>query len=389
MALIHPEDKLQLTAVLQDCLTGKFDNYRSEYRILCKDGNWKWVLARGAVVLRAGDGGALRMIGTLVDVAHDKAVETDLVAASLFQNAIFDAISAQIAVLDASGKLVLTNSAWCRFMTELEVRETIGASYLEILEKVFAADPVLVASVTSGMAALVKGQVLHFDVPKPVQSRCGRWWFTIRITPIHDAANRMVVTHEDVTSLKRAELASLALANVDDLTGALSRQNFMDLAEQELARSRRYKLPLVLLMMDLDHFKRVNDSYGHPTGDAVLCSFVQTVKDVLRESDVIGRIGGEEFAVLLPNTTQDGACTLARRIVAAVQAKPAVHEQQCINYTVSIGASALSHHKSFGELLAQCDAALYLAKNAGRNRLEVSWNSTAQCPDEAPLVTLR
>jgi diguanylate cyclase (GGDEF)-like protein len=130
-------------------------------------------------------------------------------------------------------------------------------------------------------------------------------------------------------------------------------------------------------MLDLDHFKNVNDSYGHPAGDAVLKDFVQTVKEVLRESDVIGRIGGEEFAVLLPNTTQDGACALANRILAAVRANPVAFEGHCIAYTVSIGASHFTTQKSLGELLAESDAALYRAKKAGRNRLEVSWDSAA------------
>ncbi|MDI1244954.1 MAG: GGDEF domain-containing protein, partial [Rhodoferax sp.] len=205
-----------------------------------------------------------------------------------------------------------------------------------------------------------------------IQSQCGRW-FAIRITPVNDNAHRLVVTHEDVTTLKLTQLASLALANVDHLTGALSRQNFLNLAEQELARSLRYALPLVLLMLDLDHFKDVNDRYGHAAGDAVLKSFVDTVKEVLRDSDVIGRIGGEEFAVLLPNTTQEGGCALANRILGAIRAKPVTFEGKCVAYTVSIGASHLAGQKSFGELLAESDAAMYRAKKTGRDRLEVSW----------------
>jgi diguanylate cyclase (GGDEF)-like protein len=137
---------------------------------------------------------------------------------------------------------------------------------------------------------------------------------------------------------------------------------------------------LVVLMLDLDHFKDVNDSYGHPAGDAVLKAFVATVVDVLRESDVIGRIGGEEFAVLLPNTTQEGACALANRMLAAVHANPVRFEGRSVAYTVSIGAADLRAQKSFGELLAESDSALYRAKRAGRDRLEVSWTGA---PSEA------
>lgn len=381
---VHPDDKPLLMKTLQDCITGISDRYAIQYRVQRHDGSYLWLLARGAAVLRDADGKALRVLGTLVDVTHNKTVEADLVTASQFQNAIFDSISAQIAVLDDAGLVVLTNSAWRGYMAELGVRQPIGCSYLTLLEKFFAIEPDMVRAVSAGMAALAAGAAPHFNVPAPIQSRCGRWWFTIRITPINDAAHRMVVTHEDVTALKRAELASLALANVDDLTGALSRQHFMVLAEQELARSVRYSLPLVVLMLDLDHFKNVNDSYGHPTGDAVLKGFVQTVKEVLRESDVIGRIGGEEFAVLLPNTTQEGGCALASRILGAVHAQPVAFAGRCIDYTVSIGASCLTNQKSLGELLAESDAALYRAKKTGRDRLEVSWEAAVRQENAPP-----
>jgi diguanylate cyclase (GGDEF)-like protein/PAS domain S-box-containing protein len=375
MRYVHADDKPQLMQELQDCISGKIDRYAAYHRVLRRDGSHKWLLARGAAVLRDADGKASRVLGTLVDVTHNKQVEDDLMAASQFQNAIFDAISAQIAVVDEFGLLMLTNLAWRRHMAELDVRQPIGTRYLALLKSFFAVDPDILDAVAAGMTALVAGDMHHFNLPMPIQSRCGRWWFSIRITAVDDVAHRIVVTHEDVTALKRAELASMALANVDDLTGALSRQNFMGLAEQELARSARYALPMVVLMLDLDHFKNVNDSYGHPTGDAVLKGFVQTVMEVLRESDVIGRIGGEEFAVLLPNTTQEGGCALANRILGAVRARPVSFEGRCVAYTVSVGASYYTNQKSFGQILAECDAALYRAKKAGRDRLELNWDS--------------
>jgi diguanylate cyclase (GGDEF)-like protein/PAS domain S-box-containing protein len=374
MDYVDPEDKPQLTLMLQDCITGKKDRYYIQHRLQFKDGSSKWVLARGAVVQRSADGMALRMVGTLVDISHNKKAEADLAAAAQFQQAIFDSISAQIAVLAQDGMILQTNAAWRTYMSELNFEESVGRNYLTVLKDLFAVPLSTVEAVVAGMAMLAAGEVSHFYVPEPIRCLCGRWWFTVKITAVHDAAQRMVVTHEDVTALKCAELASLALANVDVLTGALSRQHFMALAEQELARSLRYALPLMVLMLDLDHFKDVNDSYGHSTGDAVLQGFVQSVKGVLRESDVMGRIGGEEFAVLLPNTTQEGGCALANRIIGEVRANPVTFEGQSIAYTVSIGASYLTTQKSFGELLAECDSALYRAKKGGRDRLEVSWD---------------
>lgn len=386
MDYVDPDDKPQLMLMLQDCISGKSDRYYIQHRLQFKDGSSKWVLARGAVVFRSADGMASRMVGTLVDISHNKKAEADLAAAVHFQQAIFDSISAQIAVLDQDGMILQTNAAWHRYMSDLDFQESTGRNYLTVLKELFAVPLSTVEVIAAGLATLAAGDVSHFHVPEPIQCLCGRWWLTVKITPVHDAANRMVVTHEDVSALKRAELASLALANMDTLTGALSRQHFMMLAEQELARSLRYALPLVVLMLDLDHFKDVNDSYGHSAGDAVLKGFVQTVKEVLRESDVMGRIGGEEFAVLLPNTTQEGGCALANRIIDEVRVNPVVFEGRLIAYTVSIGASYLTQQTSFGALLAECDAALYRAKKGGRDRLEFSWDNTSlQSPGDSPL----
>ncbi|HSO45124.1 MAG TPA: diguanylate cyclase [Rhodoferax sp.] len=388
MRFIHPDDKPQLMKYLQDCISGVRERYAVEYRVVCQDGSRKWLLARGAVVLRSEDGRALRLVGTLVEISRRKQIEADLLAAAQFQQAVFDSISAQIAVVDQGCSIVQTNAAWQNYATQFEFGDSLGPDYLALLARHFVVDPATMESLAAGMAAVAAGDAPRFHLPEPVLCNCGHYWFTIKFTPVHDAAHRMVVTHEDVSELKRAELASVALANVDNLTGALSRQHFLKLAEQEVARSQRYALPLVVLMLDLDQFKKINDSYGHAAGDTVLKGFVETVQSVLRESDVLGRIGGEEFAVLLPNTTQQGGIALANRILESVRLSPVDIEGQRIAYTASIGAGCLTNQKSFAELLSQCDAALYQAKHGGRDRLELNWQDfPAQRNDSEPSAT--
>lgn len=377
MARVHPDDKVQLMQKLQDCIAGKAEQYADQHRLRCQDGSWKWVLGRGVVVLRDKDRQALRMIGTLVDISKTKEIEDALAAAAQFQQAVFDSISSPIAVLDQAGTIVQTNAAWHHSASDVGFAHSVGRDYLAILPGLVAQQPQVFKAIAAGMVAVADGDLPYFYSPEPVQCLCGKRWITIKITPVNDVAHRMVVTHEDVSDLKRAELASLALAHMDALTGAISRQRFMDLAEQEVSRSVRYKLPLMALMLDLDHFKRVNDTFGHQAGDAVLVGFVQTVKGVLRESDLMGRIGGEEFAVLLPNTTQDGGQSLANRIIAEVRSTPILTNGKQIAYTVSIGAGCLSTQTKFIDLLAECDSALYRAKNAGRDRLEASWQTSA------------
>ncbi|WP_394756255.1 diguanylate cyclase [Rhodoferax sp.] len=371
---IHPDDRARVISEHQACLSGKTASTFIEFRGQCKDGSWKWVLSRGAVVSRDAVGKAQRMIGTHVDIGNQKLIEDALRVASRFQQAVFDSLSAQIAVLDRVGTVVQTNAAWRQYYFDSGFVASgccQESRYLQILACLTEQDPQTLHCAEVGIRAVLAGELPYFQLAQPFFTPLDKRWFSMKVTPVHDSEERLVVSHEDVTQLKTAELDSLTLANIDTLTGALSRRHFFNLAEQEVARSTRYALPLMVLMLDLDHFKTINDLHGHAAGDVVLQKCVQTVTAVLRESDLIGRIGGEEFAVLLPNTPLEGGRALAQRIVENVRANPVQVSGKTIVYTVSIGAGCLSGETSFAELLGLADAALYRAKDAGRNRLEV------------------
>lgn len=373
-ARIHPDDKARVLADVQAHLNGAAANYASEYRGLCKSGSWKWVLSRGAVVSRTEDAKPLRMIATHVDITSKKQAEEELLAAARFQQAVFDSLAAQIAVLDRHGTVIQTNAVWRKYAVSngfVQSPHFWGGNFLEILDRMTGHDQKAMQAASAGIASVVTGGAPSFQLAEPFCTPLDGHWFMMRVMPVHDISERVVVSLEDVSELKAAELASLTLANTDALTGALSRRNFLNLAEQELTRSTRYELPLMVLMLDLDHFKHINDHYGHAAGDAVLIGFVKTVMGVLRESDLIGRIGGEEFAVLLPNTSLEGGRALAQRIIECVRSNPVEVAGERIAYTVSVGAGCLSAETSFSALLGVADTALYRAKNGGRNRLEV------------------
>jgi diguanylate cyclase (GGDEF)-like protein/PAS domain S-box-containing protein len=372
---IHPDDKQRVLADVQGVLMGRAKNLGNEHRVCCRDDSWIWVLIRGAIVSRTPDGLPLRMIGTITDITNIKKTEEALQVAARFQQAVFDSLAAHITVLDRHGLIIQANAAWRQYVLSrgcVDGDLFVGTRYLEVLDCLSGHDADTVAAVADGIASVVSGEVPSFQLRQPFLSPEDQHWFSVKVTAVSDADERVVISHENVTVLKAAELASLTLANTDALTGALSRRNFLNLAELELARSTRYGMPLMLLMLDLDHFKLINDQFGHAGGDAVLQEFVRTVLGVLRESDLIGRLGGEEFAVLLPNTTTEGGCALAQRIIDSVHARPVEVEGQCIAYTVSIGAAKLSHEATFACLLGAADAALYRAKNGGRDRLEVA-----------------
>ena len=174
-------------------------------------------------------------------------------------------------------------------------------------------------------------------------------------------------THELELSNKQLN----TLAATDPLTQIRNRRSFFDIAEKYYSIAIRTKEALSLLMIDLDHFKSVNDKYGHASGDEVLKEFTRIVQKQLRESDLFARYGGEEFVIVLANTGIDGAENLAEKIRSAVEANFLITEKNEIQVTVSIGISELGKKDvSLEDILYRADKALYLAKEKGRNRID-------------------
>ena len=170
---------------------------------------------------------------------------------------------------------------------------------------------------------------------------------------------------------ERADRETYELATTDSLTGVYNRRTFSELAEPQLSRSRRSKLPVSLLMLDLDHFKRINDTYGHLAGDDVLKAFSQLVRNLLRKEDLLARYGGEEFVVLLPGSPQEAAKVLAERIRDETASKQLDANGHLVRATVSIGVSSEAGDTlpSLEAMLGRADEALYKAKNDGRNNV--------------------
>lgn len=172
------------------------------------------------------------------------------------------------------------------------------------------------------------------------------------------------------------------LAITDSLTGLYNRRHFFELGRREIVRAMRYRRELAMLMLDIDHFKDVNDTYGHATGDQVLRTVSARCRESLREIDLIGRYGGEEFVVLLPETTLDGGRFVAEQLKQRI-AMPVEVEDDTITVTASLGVVVLNKHStSLESMLGYADSALYEAKKAGRNRVHV-WNEPNE-PKQKP-----
>jgi diguanylate cyclase (GGDEF)-like protein/PAS domain S-box-containing protein len=180
----------------------------------------------------------------------------------------------------------------------------------------------------------------------------------------------LLESFEDISELKRLENELTQLATMDSLTGIFNRRHFFDLTEKEIKRSQRYGGPLSLAIFDLDDFKKINDTYGHPTGDDVLKAFARKIKGMLRGNDIFGRIGGEEFAISMISCGLEEAEKAASRIGKAVAEEVIKTDQHDIRCTISVGVSQLgSGEKSSEAILDRADKALYQAKATGKNRV--------------------
>ena len=158
-------------------------------------------------------------------------------------------------------------------------------------------------------------------------------------------------------------------ATVDPLTGALYRRKYTELSAMLIAQCQRYHHPLSMMMLDIDFFKAINDTYGHAKGDVVLQKLVQTCQKTIRDTDILVRFGGEEFLILTPETKPSEAVKLAERIRNDISDLRIPHDEGTISLTVSIGVANWHKDLSASDLEHMADNALYEAKNTGRNRV--------------------
>jgi len=184
----------------------------------------------------------------------------------------------------------------------------------------------------------------------------------IWMTPVVGSIGFLLMCNERLMRVTRT------LAETDALTGISGRRTILQRSENALRDAERSGRPMSVLMIDADHFKCVNDQHGHEAGDAVLVELVQRLRAVLRSHDVIGRMGGEEFLVLLPDTGERAALEVAERLLAAMRVAPIRHNGISVTMTLSVGVASLHvHDANLDALIRRADAALYAAKAAGRD----------------------
>ncbi len=191
------------------------------------------------------------------------------------------------------------------------------------------------------------------------------------IYPVLAARMRSAIRlKESQEKLAAANSALALLASQDPLTDTYNHRHFFNLAGAEFAKAKRHQRPISTIMIDADHFKSINDNYGHAVGDQALIDMAAICQKLIRESDFIGRLGGEEFAVCCPDTDCDGAVLLAERIRKAIEDNVIEVEQGSLKFTVSMGVTCRGEDDAtFNNLLDRADSLLYQAKESGRNRI--------------------
>jgi diguanylate cyclase (GGDEF)-like protein len=185
------------------------------------------------------------------------------------------------------------------------------------------------------------------------------------------AERLMIFANQAAVAIEKARLFSETqrLAITDGLTGIYNRRHVLDLLEMEIERAQRYQRPLSTILFDIDHFKEVNDRFGHPAGDLVLCKLIELCRRSLRTNDSLGRYGGEEFLIIAPETNLQDALEIAERLRKQVEDLQIPTEKGVVNLTISLGAAAFSpgSKSTLEDLITRTDDALYTAKRLGRN----------------------
>lgn len=372
---LHPEDLPYVQATIKAHFEGQTEQYVVEHRVRCKDGSYKWISSRGKVVSRAEDGSPLRMIGTTTDITAMRTLSQRLQESADLVTCLTNEVPglAYQYCLHANGEEGFTYlSEGIRDIYELspaQIQEAVDLVHARIHHDDFPAYRNAVLKSASRL------EHLHLEYRVNLPQQGIRWrQKDARPRRLPDGSTLWHGFITDVTEHKRIEQELQELATIDFLTQIPNRRSFMGRIEEELARIQRgASKAAAVLMCDLDNFKLINDTYGHAVGDLVLRHFAHILHDELRKSDYAGRVGGEEFAVVLAGTSITDATIFAQRVQKQLLDTPVNAHTHIIPVTVSIGIAVMQASDLNADVsLSSSDMALYRAKEGGRNRIVVA-----------------
>ncbi len=297
------------------------------------------------------------LYAALAKIAEDLQKQHELVEQKRLNELLLNSLPYPAMLLNRDSREVLSVN---RFAAEL------GISVGDSLNASFFLDhfPVLIEALAHGFP---QNQDMVNRL-KEIQALGRTWKLTLDLV----TDSTVLFFAVDISERKALEVRLHKLATTDDLTGLYNRRQFMELAHREFSRAKRYNVSLSLIMFDVDNFKRINDQYGHSAGDEALQSLAKTSRESLRNFDILGRLGGEEFAVVLPECNEHTAMLVAERLRKAIEGQRIRTPQGDIGMTASLGICACDRVdvQSVDDMMRIADKGLYTAKKKGRNRVE-------------------
>lgn len=344
--------------------------YRSFFRVRDVNGEWRWILATIHAILNDGRGRPAKVLGFHMDISDAMKSSTELVDAEERLRVIFENAGVGIAVSNVDGTLATVNpalalmlgrniedftGAWLSDFSHPEEREGLHNVLFRILRGGRRENASSVRFVRAD------GREIRVDITATISRK------------ISDGARYVIVMVYDVTASHETREKLQYEATHDVMTGAWSRWVLLERLGQHIHLAQRHGQPMAFCICDLDHFKRINDAHGHQAGDQVLVRFVEILRKAVRETEVVGRYGGEEFAVVFPNTTVDGAAEAMRRAQTLIKKEEFVDAGgDRFRVSATFGISGVIPGCVMKNVVAWADAALYAGKEEGRDRVVVA-----------------
>jgi diguanylate cyclase (GGDEF)-like protein/PAS domain S-box-containing protein len=359
---VHPDDRPIWLAAIEESAR-RLTPFAGDYRILMRDGDFHWFRTLAAPTHH--DDGTVVWDGVSIDVTELKATEATLRESEERHRRLIE--TAPIALLTCrEGRVSFANNKACELFgapSLADLGDRPLASLIHPNDRSMAELPEIRPDVAGGFVGPREIRILRLD-GKVIDVEA----VSVPVIGQGQQASHMVLL--DITERKRAEQRALHLAHHDALTGLPNRVLLQDRLRQALIQARREQKRLAVVMLDLDHFKTINDSLGHPVGDRLLCAVANRLREKIRESDTLARLGGDEFTLVQTGLQEPGgAGVLAEKLIRAV-AEPFTIDQRNLCTTTSAGIAVYPEDGTEPEaLIERADVALYQAKARGRNRL--------------------
>jgi len=361
---IHPEDRQRAyNAWAHSVSTGQL--YEVELRVLGSGGSYRHTLIR-AQPARNATGDIIQWYGTCTDI-HERIIAQEALKASESLNrGMIEASPDCVALLNCGGEVLFVNKAALRAAGTTDSSSLIGTSWSHGFETSIR------RRAQSAVRAAQAGMLGHFEVAAGAADR--RWWDVV-VAPVCNAVGEpvnLVAISRDVTHQKSAEEKARWAADHDALTLLPNRLLLQQRMDESIIEAAASGGGFALLLLDVDHFKQINDMLGHDAGDSLLCTFADRLKQACRPDDMIARLGGDEFAILLPCVQDEQQVQAVVCAILAKLSEPCIYGGRVLDCHASIGASIYPHQaRSRAELLKNADVALYAAKAAGRCNLKL------------------